>query len=88
MPPERAIERRNYRRKLETFKAYQLELGLELKQPTKVVRIVPGTEGEGRPVGGLLPLYPQEECGIDEFGMPRVLFNLFVLTGFRPLRRR
>lgn len=73
-----------YKETLVGLRNYIDSLGLD-ELPSEVVRIVPGTDGVGRPTGALLPKYPQEECKTNEWGIRKVLFNLKALAGFDEL---
>ena len=73
-----------YAKVLHDLKDYQIELGLESDPPKETVTIIPGTEGQGRPLGAQLPAYPQEECGTDEESIKKTLFNLASLANFKP----
>lgn len=84
MSVENKSEREEYRETLKSLSNYLYELGLEDDPPKESVDIIPGTQSAGRPIGAKLPVYPKSECGTDEEGMDKVLFNLKSLIGFTP----
>ena len=59
----------------------------ELPLPTGKVKVIPGTEGKGRPMGADLPVYSQNEVDISEVGTKKALFNLRSLAGWRPPKK-
>ena len=73
-----------YRKTLVGLKRNQYDLGLENDPPTESITINPAAENPGRPLGAKIPLYPQEECGIDEEKSNKLLFNLKSLLNFTP----
>jgi hypothetical protein len=73
-----------YKDTLENLLNDLYKLGLENDPPKESVIIIPGTQSAGRPLGARLPVYPESECGTDEEGMGKTLFNLKSLTGFTP----
>ncbi len=80
-------EREAYRKTLSEGRDYLSILGLENDPPTERVTIIPGTEGEGKPLGANLPVYPNDECTTDENGIRKTLWNLYILTGFIPFQK-
>ena len=80
------VEREEYRQTLQKLVNLEEEFGLQ-ERPDGRVRIRPGTEAIGRPVGAELPIY-KGKLPTNETGMAKIHFNLSsLIPGFKSRRR-